>query len=43
MDMENKQKLCGPYFEPLLLSILTSSGTLCYSDKKDERVEHGNV
>ena len=41
--MENKLKFRGPYLEPLLLSILTSSGTLCYSNQKDERVQHGNV
>jgi hypothetical protein len=40
--MENKQKFSGPYFEPLL-SILTSGGTLFYSDQKDERVDHENV
>ena len=43
MDMEKKIKYRGLYFEPSRLSILTSNGTLCYSNQKDERVERGNV
>ena len=43
MDMENKQKFRGPYLEPPILSILTPSGILCYSNQKDERVERENV
>jgi len=43
MDMENKLKFRGPYFEPLLLSIPTSSGNLFYSNQKDEGVDRGNI